>query len=106
MACSRTKIAVSELFSLLKYLYDYRMRCIVGAEEFPTLLHFAAKWGLEHLSMQLMECPGGEMAIEMRNSSGRTPAELAEAAGYLKLAANLKNFSVINPQPLSYTQSL
>lgn len=68
---------------------------LVGAEEYPTLLHFAAKWGLEHLSMQLMECPGGEMAIEMRNSSGRTPAELAEAAGYLKLAASLKNFSVI-----------
>lgn len=91
----------SKLFLWNSFPFDYVLlnrsccNCCIGAEEFPTLLHFAAKWGLEHLSMQLMECPGGEMAIEMRNSSGRTPADLAEAGGYLKLSASLKNFSVI-----------
>lgn len=65
-----------------------------AAEEYPTLLHFAARWGLEHLSMQLMEFPGGDQACELRNATGKTPAELAEAAGFTKLAGSLKSFSV------------
>lgn len=64
------------------------------AEEFPTLLHFAARWGLEQLAVQLMECPGGEQACELRNVAGRTPAEMAEGAGHAKLAASLKSFAV------------
>lgn len=62
-------------------------------EEYPTLLHFAAYWGLEKLCLQLMDCPGGDVACEMRNISGRTPADLAEIGGHFKLANNFKNFS-------------
>ncbi|XP_058055655.1 uncharacterized protein LOC131207063 [Anopheles bellator] len=65
-------------------------------EEYPTLLHFAAKWGLERLCMQLIESPGGEIACEMRNISGRTPSDVAEAAGHFKIASSLKNFSQMN----------
>lgn len=44
--------------------------------------------------MQLVDCPGGEIACEMRNYSGKTPAELAESAGFIKLSGSLKSFSV------------
>uniref|UniRef100_A0A1A9WPE8 DBB domain-containing protein n=1 Tax=Glossina brevipalpis TaxID=37001 RepID=A0A1A9WPE8_9MUSC len=62
-------------------------------EEYPTLLHFAARWGLTRLCMQLLECPGGDTACGVRNCSGKTPAELAESEGHHKLARNIMSFS-------------
>ncbi|KAH8267328.1 hypothetical protein KR018_010944 [Drosophila ironensis] len=62
-------------------------------EEYPTLLHFAARWGLNRLCIQLMECPGGDTACGVRNCAGRTPAELAEQEGHSKLAQNIVSFS-------------
>ncbi|CAD7084728.1 unnamed protein product [Hermetia illucens] len=63
-----------------------------NAEEYPTLLHFAAKWGLSRLAIQLLECPGGDAACEIRNYSGKTPSEMAEQGGFPKLANSLKDF--------------
>lgn len=68
---------------------------ITGSQEFPTLLHFAAKWGLENFAMHLVECPGGDRACEIRNSNSKLPADLAESAGFSKLATSLRSFSVI-----------
>ncbi|XP_055549688.1 uncharacterized protein LOC129732656 [Wyeomyia smithii] len=65
----------------------------LSPEEYPSLLHFAAYWGLERLCLQLLECPGGDIACEMRNISGRTPGDLAEFGGHYKLADSIKNFS-------------
>ncbi|KPU79193.1 uncharacterized protein Dana_GF17516, isoform C [Drosophila ananassae] len=62
-------------------------------EEYPTLLHFAARWGLNRLCIQLMECPGGDTACGVRNCAGRTPSELAEQEGHHKLAQNIVSFS-------------
>lgn len=62
-------------------------------EEYPTLLHFAAKWGLERLCIQLLECPGGDAACEIKNYAGKTPAEIAETEGFAKLCKSLKGFS-------------
>ncbi|XP_054726447.1 phosphoinositide 3-kinase adapter protein 1 [Anastrepha obliqua] len=62
-------------------------------EEYPTLLHFAARWGLNRLCIQLMECPGGDTACGIRNCTGKTPAELAEQEGHHKLATNIVSFS-------------
>ncbi|XP_033236610.1 uncharacterized protein stumps isoform X2 [Drosophila pseudoobscura] len=62
-------------------------------EEYPTLLHFAARWGLNRLCIQLMECPGGDTACGVRNCAGRTPFELAEQEGHHKLAQNIVSFS-------------
>lgn len=64
-------------------------------EEYPTLLHFSAHWGLERLSLQLMDCPGGDVACGLRNFAGRTPMDLADIAGHMKLANSFRNFSVI-----------
>lgn len=58
------------------------------------MLHFAARWGLEKLCVILLECPGGVAACEMKSCSGKTPPELAELAGYLKLSTTIKNFTV------------
>uniref|UniRef100_A0A182K981 DBB domain-containing protein n=1 Tax=Anopheles christyi TaxID=43041 RepID=A0A182K981_9DIPT len=71
-------------------------------EEYPTLLHFGARWGLERLCMQLIESPGGEVACEMRNISGRTPSDIAEVAGHYKIASALKNFSQMNELTTMY----
>ncbi|XP_050068228.1 uncharacterized protein LOC126556785 [Anopheles maculipalpis] len=71
-------------------------------EEYPTLLHFAARWGLERLCMQLIESPGGEIACEMRNISGRTPSDIAEVAGHYKISSALKNFSQMNELTTMY----
>ncbi|KAH8381855.1 hypothetical protein KR009_000655 [Drosophila setifemur] len=62
-------------------------------EEYPTLLHFSARWGLNRLCIQLMECPGGDTACGVRNCAGRTPAELAEQEGHHKLAQNIVSFA-------------
>lgn len=64
-------------------------------EEFPTLLHFAARYGCERLALFLLECPGAELACEIKNNSAKTPADIAELHGHAKLASSLRNFSVI-----------
>lgn len=66
----------------------------IGGEEYPTLLHFASLHGLEKLTWQLLECPGGEQATQIRNSCQLTPADMAERSGHTRLANTLKGFLV------------
>lgn len=61
-------------------------------EEYPTLLHFATKFGLEKLAMQLLDCPGADVAYEIRNIFEMTPTEIAEANNHIELAASLRNY--------------
>ncbi|BES92418.1 Phosphoinositide-3-kinase adaptor protein 1 [Nesidiocoris tenuis] len=61
-------------------------------EEYPTLLHFAAKYGLEKLCWQLIECPGGEYACQMQNCNQHNPADIAQYAGHTKLANALHGY--------------
>lgn len=63
-----------------------------GHEEYPTMLHFAAKFGLEKLLWHLLESPGGEQACQLRNASQMTPADVAEASNHHKLAQALKGY--------------
>jgi phosphoinositide 3-kinase adapter protein 1 len=65
-----------------------------SSEEYPTLLHFSARFGLEQLGLLLLECPGAEMACELRNASGKLPADIADLYGHSKLSSSLRNFSV------------
>ncbi|KAK2582091.1 hypothetical protein KPH14_002793 [Odynerus spinipes] len=65
-------------------------------EENPTLLHFAARFGLERLAWQLLECPGGDLACDLRNVSELTPADLAEQAGHARLAHQLRGYMQMN----------
>lgn len=79
---------------LVGLVTDFFPNILPDAEEYPTLLHFAAKWGLSRLAIQLLECPGGDAACEIRNYSGKTPSEMAEQGGFPKLANSLKDFVV------------
>ncbi|KAK9693547.1 Dof, BCAP, and BANK (DBB) motif [Popillia japonica] len=65
-------------------------------EEFPTLLHFAAKYGLEKMAMQLIDCPGGDAASEIRNSNDCLPADIAELEGFPELAQMLRGYMKMN----------
>ncbi|XP_029666483.1 phosphoinositide 3-kinase adapter protein 1 [Formica exsecta] len=65
-------------------------------EENPTLLHFAARFGLEKLAWQLLECPGGDMACDLKNVSELTPTDLAEQAGHARLAHQLRGYMQMN----------
>ncbi|KAI4472836.1 hypothetical protein M0802_016481 [Mischocyttarus mexicanus] len=69
---------------------------IIGPEESPTLLHFAARFGLERLAWQLLECPGGDLACDLKNVSELTPADLAEQAGHTRLAHQLRGYMQMN----------
>ncbi|KAJ9591923.1 hypothetical protein L9F63_001525 [Diploptera punctata] len=79
-------------FNLLHPSHSYHHRTHTSPEEYPTLLHFAARHGLEKFAWQLLECPGGEYACEIRNVCELTPAEMAEAAGHSKLANTLRGY--------------
>lgn len=68
--------------------------CFVGGEEYPTLLHWAARFGLERLCWQLLECPGGGAAVALRNVRQRTPADLARDHKHYALADMLADHLV------------
>ena len=68
---------------------------LLGNEEYPTLVHFSAKYGLEKLTLKLLHSPGGDVACQLRNSSHCTPIEMAEMANHKKLANILRRHKVI-----------
>ncbi|KAG8552176.1 hypothetical protein GDO81_004430 [Engystomops pustulosus] len=51
-------------------------------EELPTLLHFAAKYGLRKLTALLFTCPGALQAYSVANKHGDFPNNIAEKYGY------------------------
>ncbi|XP_063988086.1 phosphoinositide 3-kinase adapter protein 1 isoform X1 [Diachasmimorpha longicaudata] len=71
-------------------------RNTTSTEEYPTLLHFAARFGLEKLAWQLLECPGGEIACDLKNVAELAPADIAEQAGHNKLAQQLRGYMQMN----------
>ncbi|KAM4033750.1 phosphoinositide 3-kinase adapter protein 1 isoform 2-T2 [Anomaloglossus baeobatrachus] len=54
-------------------------------EELPTLLHFAAKYGLKNLTALLLTCPGALQAYSVANKNGDFPNKIAEKYGYMDL---------------------
>ncbi|XP_004457034.2 phosphoinositide 3-kinase adapter protein 1 [Dasypus novemcinctus] len=54
-------------------------------EELPTLLHFAAKYGLKNLTALLLTCPGALQAYSVANKHGHYPNTIAERHGFRDL---------------------
>ncbi|XP_053161733.1 phosphoinositide 3-kinase adapter protein 1 isoform X2 [Hemicordylus capensis] len=54
-------------------------------EELPTLLHFAAKYGLKNLTALLLTCPGALQAYSVANKLGHYPNNIAEIHGFKDL---------------------
>ncbi|XP_068184162.1 phosphoinositide 3-kinase adapter protein 1 isoform X2 [Antennarius striatus] len=61
-------------------------------EELPTLLHFAAKYGLKMLTTVLLHCPGALQAYSVMNKHGDYPNTLAEKSGFSDLRQFMDEF--------------
>ncbi|CAK1540607.1 unnamed protein product [Leptosia nina] len=84
-------------FNLLSSTEQFNPKADVSSgEEYPTLLHWAARFGLERVCWQLLECPGGGAAVALRNARQRTPADLARDHKHYKLADMLADHLKIN----------
>lgn len=62
----------------------------VSVTEYPTILHFAAKYGLCGLCDVLMKSPGYRAAKVMKNKDGKTPSQLAFLAGHKSLSETIQ----------------
>ncbi|XP_059046552.1 phosphoinositide 3-kinase adapter protein 1 isoform X1 [Achroia grisella] len=84
-------------FNLLASNEQFNPKADVSSgEEYPTLLHWAARFGLERVCWQLVECPGGGAAVALRNVRHRTPADLARDHKHYRLADMLADHLKIN----------
>ncbi|KZS05962.1 putative Phosphoinositide 3-kinase adapter protein 1 [Daphnia magna] len=61
-------------------------------EEYPTLLHFAARYDLKNLMWELLECVGSIQALYVRNRDGCTALQLAEMNGHEAIVNCLNSF--------------
>ncbi|XP_040929187.1 B-cell scaffold protein with ankyrin repeats-like isoform X2 [Betta splendens] len=59
-------------------------------EDLPSLLHFAAQFGLRRVARLLLQVPGAARALHAADRRGRTPAEVAREHGHAQLHALLK----------------
>lgn len=56
----------------------------------PSLLHFAALYGLKGVSCLLLQCPGAERAMHTANRRGQTPTDVAKSHCHAELHVLLK----------------
>ncbi|XP_074532213.1 phosphoinositide 3-kinase adapter protein 1 [Halichoeres trimaculatus] len=80
-----------QLFGI-KQIEEDNMASCQRSEEFPTLLHFAAKHGLKKLTTLLMKCPGALQAYSVMNRYGDYPNTLAEKSGFTDLRQFMDEF--------------
>ncbi|XP_029609066.1 phosphoinositide 3-kinase adapter protein 1 isoform X1 [Salmo trutta] len=69
----------------IRQLEEDNMAAYQRKEELPTLLHFAAKYGLKKLTTVLLQCPGAVQAYSVMNKNGDYPNTLAERSGFSEL---------------------
>ncbi|XP_076457071.1 uncharacterized protein LOC143291206 [Babylonia areolata] len=63
--------------------------------QYPTLLHYAAAFGLSEFCAALLDCPGSYRAFSIRNCDGLDPAELAAENGFDELEDYILDFMEI-----------
>ncbi|XP_058882528.1 phosphoinositide 3-kinase adapter protein 1-like isoform X3 [Acipenser ruthenus] len=73
-----------QLFGI-NQLEEENMSAYQRNEELPTLLHFAAKYGLKKLTGLLLHCPGALQAYSVVNKYGEYPNNIAEKNGFKDL---------------------
>uniref|UniRef100_A0A8C3QMC7 B cell scaffold protein with ankyrin repeats 1 n=1 Tax=Cyanoderma ruficeps TaxID=181631 RepID=A0A8C3QMC7_9PASS len=78
----RSKISTYE-FSPLQSEKDH-------LEEFPTLLHCAARFGLKNLATFLLSCPEATRACKITNKYGDDPESIAKKHGHKELRKLIK----------------
>ena len=78
-------------------IYNHVIFCFLldqSSAEFPTLLHFACKFGLSKLVEVILRYPGAYEACSLKNYQGHRPYNIAEDNGYDQLANELRAFHV------------
>ena len=65
-------------------------------EEFPTLLHFAARFGFGKLTWKLVECPGWHSAAQLRNRHGFNVLQMAQHFGHAEIATIIESAQEIH----------
>lgn len=68
-------------------------------KEFPTILHFCAKFGLAKASNAMKSSKGYDEALTISNKDGDTPSTLAKKMGYEQLSADLDPLEALKKSP-------
>lgn len=91
--CLKSKIPSTglQLFGI-RQIEEDNMSAYQRNEELPTLLHFAAKYGLKKLTTVLLQCPGALQAYSVMNKNGDYPNTLAEKSGFNDLRQFMDEF--------------
>ncbi|NXI62682.1 BANK1 protein, partial [Anseranas semipalmata] len=63
-------------------------------EEFPSLLHCAARFGLKNLATLLLQCPEATRACRITNIYGDDPASIAGKHGHKELRKLIRELSI------------
>lgn len=66
-------------------LSEHANVCVVDLEPQETLLHFAARRGLQQVASFFLQQPGARQALALPNREGATPATLAQSCGHSAL---------------------
>ncbi|KAM3862998.1 phosphoinositide 3-kinase adapter protein 1 [Diretmus argenteus] len=80
-----------QLFGI-RQIEEHNMAAYQRNEELPTLLHFAAKYGLKKLTTVLLQCPGALQSYSVMNKYGDYPNTLAERSGFSDLRQFMDEF--------------
>ncbi|NXN64796.1 BANK1 protein, partial [Himantopus himantopus] len=81
-------------FSPFQSEEEYHQQASDHLEEFPTLLHCAARFGLKNLATFLLNCPEATWACKITNKYGDDPASIAEKHGHRELRKLIKELSI------------
>ncbi|NXW56117.1 BANK1 protein, partial [Eurystomus gularis] len=85
----KSKISSCE-FSPFQSEEEHHQQANSHLEEFPTLLHCAARFGLKNLATFLLSCPEATRACKITNKYGDDPASIAEKHGHRELRNLIK----------------
>ncbi|NXY70754.1 BANK1 protein, partial [Glareola pratincola] len=89
----KSKISTCE-FSPFQSEEEHHQQASDHLEEFPTLLHCAARFGLKNLATFLLNCPEATWACKITNKYGDDPASIAEKHGHRELRKLIREFSI------------
>ncbi|XP_077469095.1 phosphoinositide 3-kinase adapter protein 1 [Stigmatopora argus] len=90
---SKTPAPGLQMFGI-RQTEEKNMEAYKRNEELPTLLHFAAKYGLKKLTSFLLQIPGALQAYNVMNKNGDYPNTLAEKSGFAALRQFIDGFIV------------
>ncbi|XP_075005725.1 B-cell scaffold protein with ankyrin repeats isoform X2 [Calonectris borealis] len=89
----KSKISTYE-FSPFQSEEEHHQQTNSHFEEFPTLLHCAARFGLKNLATFLLNCPEATWACKITNKYGDDPASIAEKHGHRELRKLIEELSI------------